>query len=70
MVNKGLKTKGKNILEKADYTHPVYDVLYKKMKAALGGEVKFMLTGAAPISDEVKKFFKSVISCPLIELYG
>jgi long-subunit acyl-CoA synthetase (AMP-forming) len=29
-----------------------------------------MITGAAPISDEVKKFFKIVIGAPLIEAYG
>ena len=29
-----------------------------------------MFTGSAPISDTVKKFFKTVIGCPLIEAYG
>ena len=36
----------------------------------MGGKVRLMITGAAPISDEVKKFFKIVIGAPMIEAYG
>ena len=47
-----------------------YDVLFGKFRAALGGKVKVMFTGSAPLSDDVKKFFKTVIGCPLMEVYG
>ena len=40
------------------------------MKAVLGGNVKVMFTGSAPISDDIKQFFKVVIGAPLIECYG
>jgi long-subunit acyl-CoA synthetase (AMP-forming) len=29
-----------------------------------------MFTGSAPLSDKVKEFFKAVIGCPLLEVYG
>jgi len=40
------------------------------MKAVLGGRVRVMLTGSAPISNGVKEFFKIVIGAPMIEAYG
>ena len=44
--------------------------MFKKMREAFGGRVRVMLTGSAPISNEVKKFFKIVIATPLCEGYG
>ena len=70
LVTNGVKTKAKNIDTKSDYTHCFYDKIFKKFRNALGGRVRLMITGAAPISDEVKKFFKIVIGAPLIEAYG
>ena len=47
-----------------------YDKLFKKMRAVLGGQVRIMITGSAPISDGVKEFFKIVIGAPMCEAYG
>ena len=52
------------------YKHPMYDIMFKKLRAVLGGNVMSMMSCAAPISDEVKDFFKIAFSCPIIEGYG
>jgi long-chain acyl-CoA synthetase len=52
-------------------THWLWDnLVFKKIKAKLGGRVKVMITGAAPISKEVIDFLKIGFCCPVIEGYG
>ena len=36
----------------------------------MGGEVKYMVTGSAPINDEVKNFFRCCMGCQMLEGYG
>lgn len=36
----------------------------------LGGRVRALLTGSAPISKEVMEFFTACFSCPFVEGYG
>jgi long-chain acyl-CoA synthetase len=36
----------------------------------LGGKVRFMITGSAPINGEVLSFLKACFGCPIIEGYG
>lgn len=53
------------------YEHTVWDKLvFGKMKQVLGGNCKYMLTGSAPISDEVRRFMKIAFCCPFVEGYG
>ena len=53
------------------YTHKVWDKLvFSKMQQVLGGNVKYMLTGSAPISSEVRQFMKICFACPFCEGYG
>lgn len=40
------------------------------MKKILGGRVRFMITGSAPIAGEVLDFLKICFSCDLVEGYG
>lgn len=42
----------------------------KNPKNLLGGRVRVMLTGSAPLSGEVIDFMKIIFGCPLIEGYG
>jgi len=52
-------------------THCFYDKLvFKKVRAILGGNVKVMLTGSAPIDGKVLKFLKTCFCVPIIEGYG
>ena len=49
MVNTAIATKMKN-LEKPIFKHGLWDkIVFKKMAAALGGRVRLMTTGSAPL---------------------
>lgn len=51
--------------------HEQYDAaIFSKVKPLLGGNLKFMLTGAAPLAPDIIDFFKVVFSCDLCEGYG
>jgi long-chain acyl-CoA synthetase len=53
------------------YTHSVYDSLvFNKMKDIMGGRVRVMLSGSAPLSIPVKEFLKIAFCCPFLEGYG
>ena len=54
-----------------EVTHCFYDrVIFKKPKAILGGKVRFMVTGSAPISRTVLDFLKIAFCCDICEGYG
>jgi long-subunit acyl-CoA synthetase (AMP-forming) len=49
----------------------LYDALvFNKFKAILGGRVRVMITGSAPISKEVLSFLKIAFCCQIHEGYG
>ena len=67
----GVATKLKNLKEKGLFKHGIYDALvFNKMKAVTGGNIKFYMSGAAPISSDVTDFLKIAFSTPFIEGYG
>ncbi|KCV71792.1 hypothetical protein H696_01210 [Fonticula alba] len=45
-------------------------LVFDKIRVRFGKSFKAIVTGAAPIAPEVKKFFRIVCGCPLIEGYG
>lgn len=58
-------------VEDGVYTSTIYDALiFNKMKQVLGGNVRFMITASAPLSEPVKKFLKISFCCPFVEGYG
>jgi long-chain acyl-CoA synthetase len=53
------------------YTHSFYDALiFNKIKQVLGGHVRLLSTGSAPISRDVSNFFKVAFCVPILEGYG
>ncbi|KAG6621302.1 putative long-chain-fatty-acid-CoA ligase [Phytophthora cinnamomi] len=51
--------------------HDKYDAeLFDRFQPVLGGRVRQILTGAAPITSEVKEFFQYVFGVPVLEAYG
>nr|QIQ49563.1 long-chain acyl-CoA synthetase 5 [Chromochloris zofingiensis] len=50
---------------------PFWDrLVFSKIRAKLGGEIKYMTSGASPISAEVMQFLRICFSCHVLEGYG
>ncbi|XP_061767896.1 long-chain-fatty-acid--CoA ligase 1a isoform X3 [Nerophis ophidion] len=45
-------------------------LIFKKVQASLGGRVRMMLTGAAPVSPTVLTFLRAALGCQFYEGYG
>jgi len=70
LFNKALESKNHNA-KNGYLTHTIWDPLvFAKIRDRLGGRVRLMLTGSAPISSEVMDFLRSSFSCPVLEGYG
>lgn len=71
LLNSGLNTKLKQAKVTGKFEHFFWDCLiFKKFKALLGGRVKLLVSGGAPLSSDVKSMLRVCFSCPLIEAYG
>ncbi|KAA8589150.1 hypothetical protein FQN60_010495, partial [Etheostoma spectabile] len=52
-------------------TDSIWDrLIFRKVQASLGGRVRLMLTGAAPISPAVLTFLRAAVGCQFYEGYG
>ncbi|OAY42281.1 hypothetical protein MANES_09G167400v8 [Manihot esculenta] len=50
---------------------PMWDILvFNKIKAKLGGRVRFLGSGASPLSPEIMDFLRVCFGCPVHEGYG
>ncbi|NWZ92250.1 ACSL5 ligase, partial [Nesospiza acunhae] len=45
-------------------------VVFKKVQETMGGRVRIMVTGAAPISPSVLTFLRAALGCQIFEAYG
>ena len=71
LATKAVNAKLSNLKNGHGVTHGFYDkVIFKKMKAILGGKVKLMITGSAPIAGDVLDFLKIAFCAPICEGYG
>lgn len=71
MINKGIEAKLSNLHTHGSTTHWFYDsLIFNKTKNVLGGRVRMMATGSAPISEEVIDFLKIAFCAPILEGYG
>ena len=60
-----------NLLNKKTFVHSVWDrLLFKKVAAVLGGQVRYFITGSAPVDHKVMQFFRIMFSCEFCEGYG
>lgn len=68
----GLAAKTANIRYSGRLSHILYDrLIFNKIKAALGlDQVKFLISGSAPLGDNVMMFFRCLLGCPVVEGYG
>lgn len=71
IFNMAVNSKSKGLKSDCSYNSNVYDSLvFNKMKAVMGGRVRLMVSGSAPISKEVLDFLKIAFCAPLLEGYG
>lgn len=71
LITRAVNTKIYYLERGATYTHFTYDKLVMNtMKNMIGGRVKIMVTGSAPISGDVLKFLKVCFCAPILEGYG
>jgi long-chain acyl-CoA synthetase len=68
----GLAVKTQNLKRSGRLTHPLYDrLVFNKIKQALGmDQVRFMISGSAPLAENVMIFFRCMLGCPVMEGYG
>jgi long-chain acyl-CoA synthetase len=60
-----------NLQRNGSVKHSFYDyMVFNKIKQMLGGRIRVMGTGSAPILDEVMNTTKIVFGCPVIQGYG
>lgn len=71
LLDKALSTKMENVLSSGSFSHSLYDKLvFSKTREAMGGRLRLMTSGSAPILPHVHSFMKVVMACPLIEGFG
>eukprot|EP01055_Gregarina_sp_Pseudo9_P005510 Gregarina_sp_Pseudo_9__5509@NODE_714_length_2322_cov_60_858958_g672_i0_p1_GENE_NODE_714_length_2322_cov_60_858958_g672_i0NODE_714_length_2322_cov_60_858958_g672_i0_p1_ORF_typecomplete_len728_score217_00AMPbinding/PF00501_28/1e74AMPbinding_C/PF13193_6/0_0029_NODE_714_length_2322_cov_60_858958_g672_i01382138 len=71
LFNSAVTAKLKNLREKGIYTHPLWDnLVFNKTKKLMGGKVRFMLVGGAPIEALVQERMSVLFCCPLLHGYG
>ena len=71
LIKKALASKMSKIKSGGGFTHCLWDKLvFGKVKQMLGGRVRMMITGSAPISGDVLDFLKVCFCCEISEGYG
>lgn len=71
LTERAIKVKLDNLKNKKKFNHIIYDLLiFKKIRAILGGKVRILGTGSAPLHKDILNFFKIEFSCPFVECYG
>lgn len=49
---------------------PLYNLLFGSVQKLVGGKLKWMITGSAPLSPDIQKFVQSIFNCPVRQGYG
>ena len=53
------------------FSTPIIDfIVFRKIANSLGGRVRYLLSGGAPLSASTHEFMKICFSCPVIQGYG
>ena len=71
IFNKAIEIKMKDFKEKGIITNPFLDYLvFKEVRNILGGRMRFMLVGSAPMDPYLMNFLQCALSCKIVEGYG
>ena len=71
MFNCAYAAKLENLRERGELKHWLWDrLVFKQIQEKLGGRVRAMLSGSAPIAKEVMEFLRVCFGCEVYEGYG
>ncbi|KAI9353866.1 hypothetical protein BDR26DRAFT_907251 [Obelidium mucronatum] len=71
LFNRAVAAKLANLKATGCLTHSLWDrLVFGKVQAVLGGRVRLVTSGSAPITSDVLNFLRIAFSCPVIEGYG
>ena len=71
LINKAVTTKMQGLQANNTCVNGCWDaIVFKKIKLMMGGQVKCMITGSAPIAKDVLDFLKICFCVPIVEGYG
>ncbi len=71
LFDRALNVKKSSFLSTGNLHHFLYDrLVFGKIRDTLGGNVRLMVTGSAPISKDILDFLRVCFSCPILEGYG
>ena len=71
LAHRAISSKQYYLHTQGTLNYGMYDaIVCKKFRAVLGGRIRFMATGSAPISPDVLNFLKVAFCCPIVEGYG
>lgn len=71
LFRKALNTKIQNLRTNGQFKHALYDkIVFNKLQALMGGRVKLMITGSAPIARDVLEFTRVAFACDCYEGYA
>lgn len=71
LIDVAVNTKLGNLRANGAVTHPCFDsLIFSKIRKVLGGNVRLMVTGSAPVAPDILEFLKVVFCCDITEIYG
>lgn len=71
LARRAVAAKLANLEAGKGFTHPFWDrLIFNKVKKALGGNVRIIVTGSAPIGKDVMQFLRVALCCDIREGYG
>ncbi|KAG9287118.1 hypothetical protein G9A89_001012 [Geosiphon pyriformis] len=71
LARRGIAVKLSNLEQYGTITHPLWDrLMFNKIKGLLGGNVKLIITAAAPIGRDIIQFLRIAFGAVVLEAYG
>jgi len=71
LFNYAYEAKLQNLRTSGEETHSVWDrIVFGKLKEILGGRVRLMVSGSAPLAPVVQDFLRICFCCKVVQGYG
>jgi long-subunit acyl-CoA synthetase (AMP-forming) len=70
VFEKALESGMKNFDQGSVGVNPILNLAFSEVQATLGGNIKYAVTGSAPLSPEIQRFMQTVLKAPVRQGYG